>query len=137
MKFKITNDGNKDEITEIKNMLEEYNTAHGAKSDGTPIAVYCEDEDGRKLAGITGIAFGNWLSIHFLFVSDTLRGQGIGARLIALAENEARAKGCKYAYVTTNSFQAPGFYTKLGYKCVFTQKEFPVNGEKFHLIKEF
>ena len=50
---------------------------------------------GRKLAGLTGETFGNWLCIRYLFVSEQLRGQGIGGKLLQAAEEEARKRGCK------------------------------------------
>ncbi len=31
------------------------------------------------------------------------------------AEEEARRRGCLYARLATSTFQAPGFYEKLGY----------------------
>jgi len=36
---------------------------------------------------------------------------------VDLAEAEAKCRGCRYARVNTAQFQAPGFYTKLGYTC--------------------
>jgi len=33
-----------------------------------------------------------------------------------LAEQEATARGCRYAYVDTMDYQAPTFYRKLGYQ---------------------
>ena len=92
--------------------------------------------NGKKLAGLTGNAFGNWFFIDFLFVDEALRGQGMGKKIIALAEDEAVRQGCKYAFVSTNAFQAPEFYIKQGYKVAFTIKEFPVNGQRFYYTKE-
>ena len=136
MNFRISTDGNSKDIAEIKDMLEAYNTAKGAKAEKTPLGVYYEDGEGKKLAGLTGDIFGNWFFIDFLFVSDCLRGQGIGKKLLATAEEEAKKRGCKYAFLYTNAFQAPGFYEKLGYKCVFSLKEFPKTGERFYYTKE-
>lgn len=136
MNFRISTDGNTEDINEIKTLLEAYNTSKGAKADKTPICVYYEDDNGKKLAGLTGNAFGNWFFIDFLFVDEALRGQGMGKKIIALAEEEAVRQGCKYAFVSTNAFQAPEFYIKQGYKVAFTIKEFPVNGQRFYYTKE-
>ena len=135
MNFRITNDGNRQDINEIRDMLKAYNQSCGITDDSTPIGVFYEDEYGKKLAGLTGVAYGNWFSIDFLFVSETLRGQGIGKRILLSAEAEAKAKGCKYAFLNTNAFQAPWLYEKMGYQCVFSQKEFPIDGEKFYYTK--
>ena len=41
-----------------------------AKNQKIPIGLFFEDENSRKLAGLTGEIFGNWLCIQFLFVSE-------------------------------------------------------------------
>lgn len=98
--------------------------------------MFFEDASGKKLAGLTGETFGNWLCIQFLFVSETLRGAGVGSRLLEAAENEAVRRGCKYAFVNTFSFQAPEFYIKHGYREVFTLEEYPYTGKRHYYTKE-
>ena len=136
MNFRITNDGNMRDIDEIHEMLKEYNLLHREASQNIPIGVFFEDENNRKLAGLTGETFGNWLWIRYLFVSEQLRGQGIGSKLLAAAEEEAGQRGCKYAFVDTFSFQAPAFYKKHGYREVFTLKEYPYTGKRHYYTKE-
>lgn len=53
-----------------------------------------------------------------------------------MAETEAKNRGCKYAFVDTFDFQAPDFYRKLGYKDVFTLKEYPYTGARYYFIKD-
>ncbi len=136
MDFRITNDGNQKDIDDIKDMLEAFNTAHGAKAEKLPLGVFYEDEDGNKQAGLIAYIFGNWLFIEFLFVDESLRGQGIGKALVERAEENARRNGCKHAFLSTNGFQAPGFYPKLGYNRVFTLTEFPRDGERYYFTKD-
>ena len=136
MNFRLSNDGNKRDVAEIRNMLIEYNASHGVTNDSIPIEVYYESESGEKLAGIVGHAHGNWLFIDLLYVDASLRGQGIGGKLLSLAEEDAKRKGCRYAFLNTNAFQAPGFYLKAGYECVFKLEEFPYTGEKFYFKKK-
>ena len=59
MKFRITNDGNQQDINDIFEMLKEYNLAHLDGVDKVPLGVFYE-EGNRKLAGLTGDTFGNW-----------------------------------------------------------------------------
>lgn len=101
MNFRITNDGNLSDIDEIYNMLKSYNLSNREKSENIPLGVYYENEAGKKLAGLTGETFGNWLCIKYLFVSENLRNQGIGRKIVISAENEARNRGCKYVFVDT------------------------------------
>ena len=136
MNFRITNDGKQSDIDAIYEMLKKYNLCNREKSENVPLGLYYEDESGKKLAGLTGETFGNWLCIHYFFVSECLRNQGLGSEIMALAENEARNRGCKYVFVDTFLFQAPGFYEKLGYQGVFSLTEYPYTGERHYYIKE-
>ena len=136
MDLRITNDGNERDVHEIHEMLKEYNLTHREASRNIPIGVFLEDEMGRKLAGLTGETFGNWLCTQFLFVGEQLRSQGIGSKLLEAAEEEARRRGCKYAFVDTFSFQAPAFYEKHGYREVFTLEDYPYTGKRHYYTKE-
>ena len=40
---------------------------------------------------------------------------GLGARVLAMAEEEGRRRGCAVIALFTLEFQAPGFYRKQGY----------------------
>jgi ribosomal protein S18 acetylase RimI-like enzyme len=66
-----------------------------------------------------------WLYINSLWVDEIHRGSGLGRRLMGLIESEAVRRGCKYAYLNTMSFQAPGFYKKLGYTVFGKLDDFP------------
>ena len=136
MNFRITDDGNERDINDIHGMLKEYNLSRREASANVPIGVFFEDETGRMLAGLTGETFGNWLCIKFLFVSEQLRGQGIGSELLETAESEAMQRGCRYAFVDTFSFQAPAFYKKHGYREVFTLEEYPYTEKRHYYTKE-
>src|SRR5215471_13287721 len=57
-----------------------------------------------------------WLVIRHLWVRDDLRRRGVGRGLMALAEARAVERGCHSAWLDTFSFQARGFYEKLGYE---------------------
>lgn len=136
MNLRITNDGNEQDEKDIYGMLKEYNLKNREPSENVPIGVFYEDENGKKLAGLTGETFGLWLCIHYLFVSEELRTQGIGSKLLKAAEDEAKSRGCKYVFVDTFSFQAPLFYLKHGYKEVFTLENYPYTGKRHYYTKE-
>ena len=136
MNFRICDDGKQSDIDEIHEMLKLYNLSNREKAKNIPLGIYYEDESGEKLAGLTGQTFGNWLCIHYLFVAESFRRQGIGSKIVMSAEREAQNRGCKYIFVDTFSFQAPKFYEKLGYKCVFSLTEFPYTQERHYYIKE-
>jgi ribosomal protein S18 acetylase RimI-like enzyme len=64
-----------------------------------------------------------------------MRGQNIGSELLKQAEETAKERGCKYAFLDTFSFQAPAFYEKHGYRNVFVLEEYPVTGKRYYFTK--
>jgi len=86
----------------------EYPLAH-------PIRLNAKDEAGRLLGGLRAFVFLHWLRVEVLWVADAARGQGLGSRLLAQAEKEARDVGAVGAALETFEWQAPGFYLKRGY----------------------
>ncbi|MBV9813184.1 MAG: GNAT family N-acetyltransferase [Acetobacteraceae bacterium] len=85
--------------------------------------------------GFWGCTLFGWLSIQMLVVPPALRGSGIGTALMLTAEAEARARGCRGAYVDTFSFQAPGFYRKLGYREFGVLRDLPPGYEQVFFCK--
>ena len=136
MTLRITDDGSERDVQELHALLKAYNLSHREPSKDVPLGIYYENENGEKLAGLVGETFGNWLCIKYLFVSEELRGQGIGTRIMESAEQEAKSRGCKYAFVDTFSFQAPDFYQKLGYQEVFALTEYPYTGARYYYTKQ-
>lgn len=133
--IRVTKDVTEKDIAEIYNALHEYNMAHREAGVDQPIGIFYEDEAGVKLAGLTGETYGNWLCIKYLWVSEDVRGQGIGSRILKAAEEEALRRGCKYSFVDTFHFQAPGFYKKYGYEEVFSLDQYPYTGARHYYTK--
>lgn len=136
MTIRMTDDGSERDINELYAMLKAYNLSHREPSEKVPLGIYYENEKGEKQAGLVGETFGNWLCIEYLFVSEELRGQGIGKKIIESAEEEAKRRGGKYVFVDTFSFQAPGFYQKLGFKEVFALNHYPYTEARYYYTKK-
>ena len=134
-KYKITSSISNHEITEIYNHLKDFNLSKLECSDVVPLGIFKENDSGNKLAGLIGETFGNWLSIKYLWVSEELRGQGIGSDILQAAEKEARLRGAKYVFVDTFDFQATEFYVKHGYKQVFELTDYPYTGSRYYYTK--
>jgi GNAT superfamily N-acetyltransferase len=77
-----------------------------------------------------------WLRLSIMSVHPDWRSQGIGAALLAAAENQAIARGCKYAHVDTMQYQAPRFYLAHGFTLIGEIPDWDSRGHsKLHLIK--
>ncbi len=83
-----------------------------------------------------GETYWDWLYIDLLWVKDELRGRGYGRRLLTLAENEARQRGAKNAYLDTFSFQAPEFYEQLGYEVFGELQDYPAGHQRYFFTKK-
>lgn len=98
------------------------------------IGVYVRDDKGVMLGGLIGVRKGDWLNIEYLWVSDAVRGSGVGSQLIKTAEDEARRKGCTHALVDTVSSQARPFYEKQGYQLQLSLQDYPYPGMQRHYL---
>ena len=136
MQYKITSMPSKQDKREIYEELLKYNLQYIENKNVQELGIFLEDVDGTKIAGLIGDTHGNWLTIDYLWVDEKLRDKDIGSEIINKAEIEARTRGCKYVFLNTFSFQAEGFYLKLGYKKVFSLEEYPVTGKRHYFIKK-
>jgi ribosomal protein S18 acetylase RimI-like enzyme len=119
----------------VLNGLMAYNSKHAGPARWKNLAVFLRDKRGRVQGGLLGYSFWSWAHIELLWLPDELRRQGHGRKLIALAEEEARKRGCIGITLDTTSFQAPDFYPKLGFKVYATIEDYPPGHRRFYLIK--
>lgn len=121
---------------EVKSQIAAFNAAHWDARLRRAIGFKKLGGQGELLAGIAGRTFGNWCLIDNFWVSATLRGQGVGSAMLQTAEDEARARGCRWLLLDTLEFQAPAFYRRRGYCEVWCQQDYPVEGGKrWYLVK--
>lgn len=95
------------------------------------------DADGALVGGVSGWTWGIAAGIGMTWVRDDARGAGVGVRLLEAFEAEARARGANRVFVTSFTFQAPGFYERQGYREIFRWDGVPTEGEAdVHLRKD-
>ena len=95
------------------------------------------EQDGELVAGVSGWTWGQAAGIAMTWVREDQRGTGVGARLLAAFEAEARERGCTHVFTTSFTFQAPGFYQRLGYEEIFRWESVPTPGrDDVHLRKQ-
>jgi GNAT superfamily N-acetyltransferase len=96
-------------------------------------ALLLRDDAGELAAGLSGALSWGWLFVDALWVADELRSRGIGRALMAGAEDYARTKDCHAAWLDT--FQASGFYAKLGYESFGVLEDYPP-GQSRHFLRK-
>jgi GNAT superfamily N-acetyltransferase len=101
----------------IADGLRAYNTERSGYDDSRPLAVFVTDpETGKVLGGLYGSSSRGQLRVDRFFLPEALRGGRLGSRLLAMAEEEGRRRGCTRITLNTMEIQAPGFYRKQGYE---------------------
>lgn len=129
----------------VRSKLRQYNTESTIRDGffeqgvlrGTPLEIFLLDDRQKIRAGLVGLTRWNWLLIETLWVEESLRHQGFGKQLMLMAEQEAKRRGCIEAILDTFSFQAKGFYEKLGYEMFAQVDDYPSGYSFFQLKKEF
>ena len=74
--------------------------------------------DGKKrlLGGLIMQSYWRESYVELLWLSARARRLGLGRQLMQEAERRARRRGSLLMHLNTYSFQAPGFYEKLGFR---------------------
>lgn len=111
-------------VAELEDRLYEWNVERTGVT-GELLAIAIRDADGSLAAGLFGWTFGGACMVDKLWLRADLRGRGLGSRMMAAAEAEARRRGCGQVILSTHSFQAPEFYRKLGFEPVARIDDYP------------
>lgn len=110
----------------LADRIYEFNAKATGYFDGESFSGTQRDELGVIRAGICGYTWGGCCYISYLWVDESQRGRGLGTALLDAAEKHAKTKGCTVALVATHSFQAPGFYDRMGYTQQTVVQDHPV-----------
>ena len=133
LKYRLRQDDFADEERVIRKGLDNHAETLGLSRTG--IGCFCYD-DAQMKGGVTAHIRNGTLSVKLLWVDDSCRGKGIGARLMRQVEDAARNEGCIVAFVDTMSYQAPGFYLKMGYSEVARIADFHPGHDRIFFKKE-
>ncbi len=122
----------------LLDLIETYNDAQtGLPDPGQKLALLIHDPvTGEVRGGLRAISYYGWMFIELLVLDESLRGQGLGTRLMREAEAEARRRGLIGIWLDTFSFQARPFYERLGYRVFGQLDDFPPGGGRFWLSKK-
>jgi ribosomal protein S18 acetylase RimI-like enzyme len=116
--------------------IHNFNIEQAGDGGDKGLCFVLQGPDQKIVGGLIGETHWDWFYINLMWIKEELRGQGHGKRLLTLAEDEARQRGAKNAYLDTFSFQAPGFYKKFGYQVFGELPDFPTGHQRYYLKKE-
>lgn len=135
LRIEMTQEPTPEDREAILAPLRAYNLAQAGDGKSELLALLVRDDNDEILGGLYGRFFYQWLFIELLSVPDQARGQGMGSRLMKMAEDLAREKGCVGIWLDTFDFQAPEFYQKLGFSEVGQIADYPPGHRRFFLQK--
>src|SRR5215471_20576539 len=99
----------------ISDGLRAYYVSQAGYYDFRPLAVFVREPQTRQvIGGLHGRSEYGLLYIAWFFLPEDRRRARIGSRVLAMAEEEGRRRGCSRIALTTLSIEAPGFYLKQG-----------------------
>jgi hypothetical protein len=82
------------------------NVARTGVSDWHPVGFFLKSPRGEWLGGLTGYIWGGWLHVNFLWVSEALRGQRHGTRLMGCGRGDG--EGARRRWRDTGDLHVAG-----------------------------
>jgi len=118
----------------IRQKLNEYNFERVAPDRHETLNLIARQQ-GRVIGGLVGDTYWNWLYISLFWVEENQRGNGLGSRVLARAEQIAIQRGCRNSHLETHDFQSLEFYQKRGYVIFGQLDDLPEGHTKYYLRK--
>jgi GNAT superfamily N-acetyltransferase len=134
-KLEIAHEPDAQDMQVVREAIYAYNRAKAGDQRYEPLTIFLRDSRCGLVGGLIGSIYWQWLTMDFVWVAEDLRGRGYGRQLILAAEAEALRRGCKHACLDTFSFQAKGFYERLGYLTFGVLDDFPGEHKRYSLRK--
>lgn len=120
----------------LLDFLVNYNASCVGETPFRQFALFLRDAESAEIVGgLYAYVLYDWLAIELLIVPEEHRGQGVGSELVRRTEAHAAELGCIGVWLNTFSFQARGFYEKLGYEVFGALDEHPRGSQRFFLRK--
>lgn len=106
-----------DELKQLDEKLSHYDAQYTTGTFSDLFSIGYVDEDGKVLGGVfaTTTVY-DIVYVSTLFVEEGFRRQGIGKKLMAELERQAREKGAKMIRLDTFDWQGKSFYQQIGYE---------------------
>jgi GNAT superfamily N-acetyltransferase len=133
----LTDAPSTDESAVVSDGLRAYNEEWAGRWDGRPLAIFARDPQTKKVVGgLLGRTSLGLLNVERFFLPPQLRRDRLGSRILAMAEEEGRRRGCTRAVLSTLHFQAPGFYSKQGWEVAARIECEPPGHTRFYMTKK-
>ena len=133
----VTDELDPADVAVITDGLSAYDLSQIGYRDFRRLFVVVRDpQTGKVVGGLYGRSEFGLVYVDWLFLPEDLRRARIGSRVLAIAEEEGRRRGCTRIALTTLSVQAPGFYKKQGYDVAATIDCDPPGLTRYYMMKK-
>lgn len=123
------------DVSFVGDQLDAYNQACVGDPGFARLKIFLRDEQREIRGALLGAFYFGWFYVSVLWIDERHRGGGWGEALLRAAEAEAAARGSRGVWLDTFSFQAPGFYRKLGYEEFARLENFPEGHARLSFLK--
>lgn len=116
------------DISVLLDGLRMFNASAFPNRDTKAFGIFVRDEENSIVGGLVGEIRFTSIFVKYLWLSESVRGSGLGEQLLKRLEEEALKEGVNNLCLDTYSFQAPKFYEKYGYTEAGRFTDFPCKG---------
>src|SRR6202048_4070475 len=132
----VTDELDPTDFAVIADGLRAYDLSQAGYYDFRPLAVVVRDrQTGKCVGGLHGRSEFGLVYVAWLFLPEDLRRTRIGSRVLAMAEEEGRRRGCTRIALTTLSAGGAGAYQKQGYDIAATIDCDPPGLTRYYMMK--
>lgn len=136
VRIEFTGQPTEEDQLAILKPLRAYNVSQAGDAGAEKFALLVRDEHTNEvLGGLHGKLLYRWMFIELLVVPEQTRGQGMGSRLMGMAEDLAREKNCVGIWLDTFDFQAPDFYRRHGFSEFGQLQDYPPGHQRLFFHK--
>ena len=119
----------------VRSGLIAYNSSKVGPPRYRPLVLSARDSKGRLVGGLAGQLYWNALYVELLWLKEGARQAGLGRLLMQEAERRARRARKELIFLNSYSFQAPGFYRKLGFRSFGLIRDYPRGASRIFFVK--
>jgi GNAT superfamily N-acetyltransferase len=112
-----------------------FNRAKAGPVRYSHLVISARDGKGKIVGGAILQSYWEETYVELLWLSEKMRGEGVGRDLMREAERHARKRGSVLIHLNTYSFQAPRFYEKLGYRRFGAMSGSPKGASRYFYAK--
>jgi GNAT superfamily N-acetyltransferase len=117
MNFELISSPDEELVADLWKRLHDVGLARLARADMQETAFYAGllKEGDTLIAAFMAYIFFRGCNLQYLYVDEKHRSAGLGTQMLERVEELARQHRCTVIFGYSFGFQAPAFYTRLGY----------------------